>query len=571
MNECICFQEPSRYSPTYRIAGITFDEPHLVLQIESNRDKTQKPKNPQYPKNKDPADVTNKRPQNIQNAANVQKEQPRRASAEERTRSTPEATQGVQSSFSSALPTFYRVPRPASTAAQSARKAQKSTIPKSFQSKRIEIRKSAKENSNSLQEDMTTARKRTNPVPVPAPRKRHLSPPKRVERSVCPLKVRPTVTPTTKERPAPFPQPKKTPDPLPTISEKTSKSSQSKISEKKQIPNAEAALKIDFQKKNKALVDHLHCLNMILEKTFEYNKSLFMAFVTFKPLCGHPDDVGRELVNAYVLAATFKPQFCSFNDFGIEVDGFWAGFLSFNNIVVVLAPSKDQLEKGLKNFARETAAMNLKIDFEKTRIMAREKTKIHLNGERLTQVETLVHFGQIVRVVRDHSFEIENRTAEAWVVFDRYKEALQDSNVPIEWKTRIYKKKVVPALLHGCETWALKQADKNKLQSVHVQMVKRMIGKYPSEEVQSTVAEMKSALAVAMKRKSLYAYNIANAKKSLQKASDRLTKWRPQQKKRPGRPPIRWENDIVKMTGQKDWEKCAVQKTKPEWKEMKMI
>ncbi|TKR76144.1 hypothetical protein L596_017333 [Steinernema carpocapsae] len=100
-------------------------------------------------------------------------------------------------------------------------------------------------------------------------------------------------------------------------------------------------------------------------KTLEYNKPLFMVCVLFKPL--PEQDVDIEYINGLLSA---KPHFQSLR------------------------------QKNLQEFAEEAAAKKLEIDIENTKIMARKKTQIQLNGKRLAQVDSFDHFGQHIAIFR---------------------------------------------------------------------------------------------------------------------------------------------------------------------------
>ncbi|TKR76147.1 hypothetical protein L596_017335 [Steinernema carpocapsae] len=388
-----------------------------------------------------------------------------------------------------------------------------------------------------LQED-PTVRKRSKPARVAAPKQRSTRP-------VAPQKSHPAVKPTTKaasSQSAVISNDNK-PTPIkatPVQQQKKSPMASSKISEKAHCQSKlEASHEVDFPKTDPALVFHLLVIGLAIMKTREYNTPLFMACVKFKPR------FEQELDNEYINGLlSVKPQIVH-----LYSNGCLDGFLCYNNSAILLASSKDELQKNLQEFAEETAAKKLEIDIENTKIMARKEIQIHLNEKRLAQVDSFDHFGQHISIFGSYKVEISNRVNSAGAIFRRFKEVLEHRTFPIN-KINCYENKVLPALLYGCETWALTQVEKNKLERAHNKFVKKMTGECPSKN-KSAASKFKSPLVEATRRKCRYARMIANNKNSVQKAAHDLDKWRCHQRKR-GRPCIRWDDDLVK-----DWDERA--------------
>jgi hypothetical protein len=77
------------------------------------------------------------------------------------------------------------------------------------------------------------------------------------------------------------------------------------------------------------------------------------------------------------------------------------------------------------------------------------------------------------------------------------KQLLSNKQIPIDIRRRLYQATIVNIALWGCESWALKEADRSKLEALHHGCLRRMCGwtmwdvakkRITNEQVRRTVA-----------------------------------------------------------------------------------
>jgi hypothetical protein len=94
--------------------------------------------------------------------------------------------------------------------------------------------------------------------------------------------------------------------------------------------------------------------------------------------------------------------------------------------------------------------------------------------------------------------DITERISQARKLFGSMKkQILSNKQIPIDIRRRLYQATVVNIALWGCESWALKEADRSKLEAFHHGCLRRMCGwttwdvaekRITNEQVRRTVA-----------------------------------------------------------------------------------
>uniref|UniRef100_A0A1I7YUQ7 Endonuclease-reverse transcriptase n=1 Tax=Steinernema glaseri TaxID=37863 RepID=A0A1I7YUQ7_9BILA len=128
---------------------------------------------------------------------------------------------------------------------------------------------------------------------------------------------------------------------------------------------------------------------------------------------------------------------------------------------------------------------------------------------------------------------------------------------------------VLPAMLYGCETWALTKSAKKKLAAAQRKMERQMAGvtildRRTNEWLQG-VTKVIDVVEAAAARKWRFAWKLANEDAAKQKWSTRIAEWRPPLKRPAGRPRTRWRDDITKAVGTRRWHTIARSVSLQDW------
>ncbi|KAK0419551.1 hypothetical protein QR680_014205 [Steinernema hermaphroditum] len=209
-------------------------------------------------------------------------------------------------------------------------------------------------------------------------------------------------------------------------------------------------------RKNFSTTDHLHAVNELVERSREYRLPLFILFVDYEKAFdsvetnavwnaiqqqGVPAQIikllqkiyseARSLINIAdrlvpieirrgvrqgdtispkLFTATLEHVFrqLQWDDVGININGSRLSNLRFADDVALIADNAQELQKMLDELDEASRRFGLKINARKTKMMTTEEATILLNGREIDQVEFFIYLGQEVRLLRDHSREINS-------------------------------------------------------------------------------------------------------------------------------------------------------------------
>ncbi|KAG6929912.1 hypothetical protein G0U57_004719, partial [Chelydra serpentina] len=125
-------------------------------------------------------------------------------------------------------------------------------------------------------------------------------------------------------------------------------------------------------------------------------------------------------------------------------------------------------------------------------------------------------------------------------------------NIDKTTRKNIFNSAVLPAMLYGSETWALMKREEQQLLVAERAMERAMLGislldRIPNEIIREC-SGVKDIVVESRHNKMRWAGHTARLTDNRWTAI--IAEWYPREQKRPpGRPPRRWEDDIVKRFG----------------------
>jgi hypothetical protein len=107
---------------------------------------------------------------------------------------------------------------------------------------------------------------------------------------------------------------------------------------------------------------------------------------------------------------------------------------------------------------------------------AADEADINLDGDRFFSfTDTFKYLGSTFTKDLSDSFDVKKRIGQARGAFNAMnQQVLRNKRIPKAIRRRIYQAIVVNLALWGCESWALKADDRNKLESFHHGCLRRM-------------------------------------------------------------------------------------------------
>ena len=369
-------------------------------------------------------------------------------------------------------------------------------------------------------------------------------------------------------------------------------------------------------RKNFSVIDHIHVVRQILEKCTEYKLTYYLAFVDYSKAFdsllhkniweslkaqGVEQKYIRLIRNVYehstaciqlerkgahfriqrgvrqgdplspiLFSAVLETIFRGFDwkDQGINIDGRKLTHLRFADDIVLISKTPQDLQGMLNDIARESRKVGLKLNPEKTKLITNGvKDPIKVGDTDITYSNEYVYLGQLISPDDNIIKEIERRIASGWRRYWNMKEIMKDKTLPLSIKGKLFNTSILPILTYGRQTWPSTELIKNKLKSCQLAMERSMHGVRKSDKIRShTIRCRTKANDVVLCIKRLKWRWAGHTIRGKDKWSKLVTQWYPREgKRKKGRPPRRWEDDIRQVAG-KTWHRVA--SNRREWKRL---
>jgi len=182
-----------------------------------------------------------------------------------------------------------------------------------------------------------------------------------------------------------------------------------------------------------------------------------------------------------------------------------------------------------------------------------------IDGSSIERVDQYIYLGQNIRMDNDISMEIQRRKRAAWGAFNKIRSTITDQNIDMKIRTHLFNSHILPALTYGSETWNTTKREEQSLKVTQHAIERRICNISKLHHVRNSVirdrTEVRDVIVEIYTSKRRWAGHVARFKDD--RWTYRVTNWYPRGVCRePGRPPMRWENPIVKVMGE-TWKRKA--------------
>ena len=126
----------------------------------------------------------------------------------------------------------------------------------------------------------------------------------------------------------------------------------------------------------------------------------------------------------------------------------------------LMAESEEELESLLMKVKEESEEVGLKLNIQKTKIMASSPiTSWQIDGEKMETVSDFIFGGSKIPADGDCSHEIKRCLLLARKVMTNLNSILKSRDVTLPTKVRLVKAMVFPVVMCGCESWTIEKAE----------------------------------------------------------------------------------------------------------------
>ena len=125
-----------------------------------------------------------------------------------------------------------------------------------------------------------------------------------------------------------------------------------------------------------------------------------------------------------------------------------------------MAESEEELKSLLMKVKEETEKVSLKLNIQKTKIMAPGPiTSWEIDGETVETVSDFILGGSKITADGDCSHEIKRRLLLGRKVMSNLDSIFKNRDITLLTKVRLVKAMVFPVVMYGCENWTVKKAE----------------------------------------------------------------------------------------------------------------
>ena len=125
-----------------------------------------------------------------------------------------------------------------------------------------------------------------------------------------------------------------------------------------------------------------------------------------------------------------------------------------------MAESEEDLKSLLMNMKEETEKVGLKLNIQKTKIMASGPiTSWQINGETVETVRVFNFGGSKITEDSDCSHEIKRCLLLGRRVMTNLDSIFKSRDITLPTKVHLVKAMVFPVVMYGCESWTVKKAE----------------------------------------------------------------------------------------------------------------
>ena len=135
--------------------------------------------------------------------------------------------------------------------------------------------------------------------------------------------------------------------------------------------------------------------------------------------------------------------------------------LRYADDTTLMAKAEEELKSLLMKVKEESEKVGLKLNSQKTKIMASGPiTSWEIDGETVETVSDFMFWGSKITADGDCSHEIKRLLLLGRKVMTNLDSIFKSRDSTLPTKVRLVKAMVFPLVMYGCESWAVKKAER---------------------------------------------------------------------------------------------------------------
>ena len=142
----------------------------------------------------------------------------------------------------------------------------------------------------------------------------------------------------------------------------------------------------------------------------------------------------------------------------------------------LMAESEEELKSLLMKVKEESEKVGLKLNIQKTKIMASGPiSSWEIDEETVETVSDFIFLGSKITAVGDCSHEIKRRLLLRRKVMTNLDNILKSRGITLPTKVHLVKAMVFPVVMYGCESWTVKEAECRRFDAFQLWCWRRLL------------------------------------------------------------------------------------------------
>ena len=143
---------------------------------------------------------------------------------------------------------------------------------------------------------------------------------------------------------------------------------------------------------------------------------------------------------------------------GVKIAGRNIKNLRYADDTTLMAESEEELKSLLLKLKEESEKVGLKLNIQKTKIMASNPYHFMANsGETVETVSDFIFLGSKITAGGDCSHQIKSHLLLGRKVMTNLDSILKSRDITLSTKIHLVKAMVFPVVMYGCESWTIMQ------------------------------------------------------------------------------------------------------------------
>ena len=161
---------------------------------------------------------------------------------------------------------------------------------------------------------------------------------------------------------------------------------------------------------------------------------------------------------------------------GIKTAGRNINNLRYADDIIFMTESKEELKNLLMKVKEKCEKASLKINIQKTKIMASSPiTSWQIDGETIETVTDFIFLGSKITAAGDCIHEIKRCLLLKMKAMINLDSILKSRDITLPPKVHLVKALVFPGAMYGCESWTIKNAERRRIDAFELWCWRRLL------------------------------------------------------------------------------------------------